>query len=48
MKNLIDELFEDPEIQMMDSEYRFRAWLREVGLDDRNARQQFKKDVNEL
>lgn len=48
MSKLIDELFEDPEIQMLDSEYRFRAWLREVGLNDRNARQQFKKDVSEL
>ena len=48
MEHLLEELFQDPEIQMMDSEYRFRAWLREVGLDGRNARQQFKKDVNEL
>jgi len=43
----IDDFFDaEEEIRMLDDQYRFRAWLREVGINDRNARQQFKNDLS--
>ena len=38
---------EDEQIRMLDDEYRFRAFLREYGLDDRKARHSFKKDLKD-
>lgn len=45
----IDDFFDsEEELRMLDDEYRFRAFLREYGLSSREARQAFKKDVDEL
>lgn len=38
------EFNQDIEMEMMDDEYRFRAFLRENNLYDRGARQAFKSE----
>lgn len=42
MRNI--EFNQDIEMEMMDDEYRFRAFLRENNLHDRRARQAFKSE----